>query len=92
MNPTVGVVIAAALTAVGVVLGALFTRRSARDTLGLESLKAALGQNKADLDGLRERMSTRDARDREHMSWDRQLYDQALQAGWDVSPPPPLGG
>ena len=79
-------------------IGALLTRRSAKDTNavdGYDRLTGRLETRLAVVEGqvvqLQERERERDERDEKHSQWDRQVYGQARDAGWDVSPPPPLG-
>lgn len=80
------------------VLVAIFTRRSARDTMGVQLITTYIERQDSDMDDLREEVRelkgqvNRVLRQvRVHRPWDQQIYAQARAAGWEVTEPPPLG-
>jgi hypothetical protein len=86
-----GATLAVLGTFLAAVVVALFTRRSARDDVGLRALTAAVTEGRLTLGEVRTELTALQVQVREHRVWDDQIYDQARQAGWDVSRPPPLG-
>jgi hypothetical protein len=83
---TLGVVI----VAIGTVVGAFFTWRSAKSNTVVTGFAALT----TGLEKRVERLEAQEIRRSElaqlHRPWDISIYDQARAAGWAVSPPPPL--
>lgn len=79
------------ITAVVSLLVALLTRQSAKETTGVTGLTALNSGLERRVERLETREHERNERDYKHTQWDREIYDQAVAAGWDVAPPPPLG-
>lgn len=83
--------IGVAVTAAAGIAGAYLTRRSAKDNTAVDRFDRLTDRLEKRVDRLETQEKERNDRDVKHSVWDREIYSQARQAGWDVTPPPPLG-
>lgn len=90
-------VIGTGLVTLGTLIGAIFTRRSAKDETAVGGFTALTAAMRAELDRYAVRIQklednevSRQKLARRHQAWDRMVRLELQQRGMDVPEPPPL--
>lgn len=72
------------------IIGGWFTYRGTRGQTNVAGFDKLVQSYDKRLGDVEDQLAAVRGNVRVHRQWDDQLYDQARQAGWDVTPPPPL--